>query len=182
MIDSDDEPFEDWAAKNNFKDKRDDDASLNGDTEEEEKTEDHSMKNRLSRDDASAEESVDKADKKVEDESTSSPDRRGKNDATLERQRKKNKEGKKRKKRSNWKKPSAKVSKKSNTEAASQVKKGICAASEVKKLLRLVRRQTPKRLFANRRPTRKVQTNLIATDQELWLYGRFGASKNQPTC
>ena len=95
MIDSDDEPFEDWAAKNNFKDKRDDDASLNGDTEEEEKTEDHSMKSRLSRDDASAEESVDKADEKVEDESTSSPNRRGKNGATLERQQKQNKEGKK---------------------------------------------------------------------------------------
>ena len=95
MIDSDDKPFEDWAAENNFKDKRGDDASLNEDTEEEAKAEDHSMENRLSSDDASTEESVDKADEKVEDESTSSPNRRGKHGATLEAQQKKNKEGKK---------------------------------------------------------------------------------------
>ena len=126
MVDSDDDFLGDLAAENK-KAERGDDVSLNEDIEEEAKEEDHSS------DDASAEESVDKVDKKVEDKSTSSPVGRGKNDATLERQRKKNKEGTKRKKRSDWKKPSAKVSKKSNTEAASQVKKGIRAASEVKK-------------------------------------------------
>ena len=166
MIDSDDEPFEDWAAKNNFKDKRDDDASLNGDTEEEAKEEDHSSDDaptgesvdkadKKVSDDASAEESVDKADKKVEDKSTSSPVGRGKNDATLERQRKKNKEGKKRKKRSDWKKPSAKVSKKSNTEAASQSKKGIRAASEVKKTSKTRSKTNAEKAVRKQAPNKK---------------------------
>ena len=122
MVDSEDEPFEDYAAKNNFKGLRDDDSS-NEDTEEKAKVEDNSMENRLSSDDSSTKDSVDKADEKVEDESTSSANRRGKQGATLERQQKKNKEGKKRKTRMDWKKRSAKVSKKNDTEAASQVKK-----------------------------------------------------------
>ena len=128
MVDSDDDFLGDLAAENK-KAERGDDVSLNEDIEEEAKEEDHSS------DDASAEESVDKADKKVEDKSTSSPVGRGKNDATLERQRKKNKEGTKRKKRSDWKKQRTKVSKKNVTEAASQVKKGTKtrAASQVKK-------------------------------------------------
>ena len=135
MVDSDDEPFQDTAAKNNLKGMRGDDDSSNEDSEDEAKVEDNSMENRLSSDDSSTKDSVDKADEKVDDESTSSPNKRGKERATLERQRKKNKEGKKRKRRSNWKKPSAKVSKKNDTEAASQVKKGTKtrAASQVKK-------------------------------------------------
>ena len=148
MVDSDDDFLGDLAAENK-KAERGDDVSLNEDIEEEAKEEDHSS------DDASAEESVDKADKKVEDKSTSSPVGRGKNDATLERQRKKNKEGKKRKKRSDWKKPSAKVSKKSNTEAASQVKKGIRAASEVKKTSKTRSKTNAEKAVRKQAPNKK---------------------------
>ena len=88
MVDSEDDFLQDLAAENK-KAKRGDDVSFNEDTEEEAKEEDHSS------DDAATGESVDKADKKVEDESTSRPNIRGKNRAILERQRKQNEEGKK---------------------------------------------------------------------------------------
>ena len=177
MIESDDDFLGDLAAENK-KAERGDDGSFNEDSEEEAKEEDHSS------DVAATGESVDKADKKVEDESTSRPNTRGKNDAILERQRKQNEQVKKRRKRSDWTKPRRNVSKGNDTEPASQVQKRTQtrAASAVKKTTKTRLRQTPKRLVANRRPTRKVQSNLIATDQELWLYGRFGASKSQPTC
>ena len=91
MVESDDDFLGDLEAENK-KAERSDDGSFNEDSEEEAKEEDDSS------DVAATGESVDKADKKVEDESTSRPNIRGKNGAILERQRKKNKEGKKRRK------------------------------------------------------------------------------------
>ena len=91
MVESDDNFLQSLAAENK-KAERGDDGSFNEDSEEEAKEEDHSS------DVAATGESVDKADKKVEDESTSRPNIRGKNGAILERQRKKNEEGKKRRK------------------------------------------------------------------------------------
>ena len=128
MVESDDDFLGDLAAENK-KAERGDDGSFNEDSEEEAKEEDHSS------DVAATGESVDKADKKVEDESTSRPNMRGKNGATLERQRKQNEQVKKRRKRSDWTKPRRKVSKGNDTEPASQVQKRTQtrAASAVKK-------------------------------------------------
>ena len=128
MVESDDDFLQSLAAENK-KAERSDDGSFNEDSEEEAKEEDHSS------DVAATGESVDKADKKVEDESTSRPNMRGKNGATLERQRKQNEQVKKRRKRSDWTKPRRKVSKGNDTEPASQVQKRTQtrAASAVKK-------------------------------------------------
>ena len=88
MVESDDDFLGDLEAENK-KAERSDDGSFNEDSEEEAKEEDHSS------DVAATGESVDEADKKVEDESTSRPNMRGKNGATLARQRKQNEEVKK---------------------------------------------------------------------------------------
>ena len=128
MVESDDDFLGDLEAENK-KAERSDDGSFNEDSEEEAKEEDHSS------DVAATGESVDEADKKVEDESTSRPNTRGKNDAILERQRKQNEQVKKRRKRSDWTKPRRNVSKGNDTEPASQVQKRTQtrAASAVKK-------------------------------------------------
>ena len=73
-----------------------------------------------------------------------------------------------------WKK---KKRKKVSKEKVSEAPRGVG------KVLGLVTRRRPKRFFARRCPSKVVKRRqLIATNQEQWLYGRFGAYKSQQTC
>ena len=79
-----------------------------------------------------------------------------------------------------------KQQKKSDEEKTKKTRKikGGVGTRKRKKFLRIfVAANKVSKLFAVACPSNLLkQSHLIATDQELWLYGRVGASRSQQTC